>query len=102
MRVAVLVFGVCLLAIGCYAYLGRGAEAMYRRVPIGPFVNVVHGQIPYGAGFSAIGMAMFLKTGWVSDVLSLCGLGCMAVGVILWFWHPYALRPRWLRNAWGD
>ncbi|TME35812.1 MAG: hypothetical protein E6I61_16530 [Chloroflexi bacterium] len=102
MGLAALVFGLCLLGMGLYGYVGQGAVTMYRRIPIGPFVNIVYSEVPYGLGFTALGLAMILKTGTLSDVLALAGLGCMAVGVILGFWHPYADRPHWLRDAWGD
>jgi hypothetical protein len=63
---------------------------------------VVYGQIPYGLPVIAGGMAMVVHLPGITDALWYATLGFAVIGMLLWFWHPYPIRPKWLRNAWGN
>ena len=93
-------FGLFLAAMGVYAYVGERAAYIHRFH--GPFVNVVYSYLPFGLGFALIGVALMMGSSPLAGPLVIVALALMVFGMILWFWHPYWVRPRWLRNSWGD
>ncbi len=99
-KIAIIAFGLIASYMGIYAYVGKGAARIHRYH--GPFVNVVYSYLPYGIGFTLVGLAILIRNGpWVGPLV-IVAFALMAFGIILWFWHPYWIRPRWLRNSWGD
>lgn len=91
---------MAMMGWGVYCYLGASAARVHRI--IGPFVNVVYGYIPYGLGCVIIGTGTVMGRGPLSGAFAIVALVLVASGILLWFWHPYWIRPKWLRNAWGD
>ena len=97
---AIIAFGLFAAAMGIYAYVGKRAAHIHRYH--GPFVNVVYSSLPYGLGFTLVGLAISIGSGPLVGPLVLAAFALMVSGMVLWFWHPYWIRPKWLRNSWGD
>jgi hypothetical protein len=87
-------------AAGIYAYVGKGAARFFRF--LGPFVNIVYGYIPYGVAFTLGGLAILFGAGPWTGPLWIGTFALATLGIVLWFWHPYRIRPKWLRNSFGD
>jgi hypothetical protein len=96
----IIAFGLFATAMGIYAYVGKHAARLHRYH--GPFVNVVYSYLPYGLAFTLIGLAIITGPGPWDGPLVLAGFALATFGIILWFWHPNWIRPKWLRNSWGD
>ncbi len=58
----------------------------------------VQGCLPYGAGLMLVGFAALIHHGLLGVVLLTAGMGLMGSGLIMVFWLPYRLMPKWLRN----
>ena|SRR5437016_6173316 len=99
-KLLIIAFGLLLTGAGIYAYVGKNAAWLHRYH--GPFVNGVYSYLPYGLGFTLIGLAVLAGPAPWAGPLVLAAFVLMLVGIILWFWHPYWIRPKWLRNSWGD
>jgi hypothetical protein len=90
--------GLLLAIAGLYAYVGKHAAGFYRfflRVRGGYYVQ---GCLPYGVGLMLVGLAALIHHGLLAVVLLTAGMGLMGSGLIMVFWLPYRLRPKWLRN----
>ena len=99
-KLLIIAVGLFVTAMGIYAYVGKSAARIHRYH--GPFVNIVYGYLPYGLGFTLIGLAVLAGPAAWGGALVLAAFALMLVGIILWFWHPYWIRPKWLRNSRGD
>lgn len=96
----VIAFGVFLICWGIYCYVGPNAARLNRVV--GPFVNIIYSYIPFGLSCTIVGSTMLIGRGPLVGPLIIVALPIMALGLLLWFWHPHWIRPTWLRNDWGD
>jgi hypothetical protein len=96
----ILAFGLFLTLAGIYAYVGKRAARFHRYH--GPFVNIVYSYLPYGLAVILFGLAFLAGSGPLVGPLVIVAFALAAFGLILWFWHPYWIKPRWLRNSRGD
>ena len=73
------------------AFLSR-EQAAATTVPAAPTNGM-------GLAFLCEGIGLLIPYRPLSDFLLVAGLGFALISVVLWYWHPMAIRPRWMRNA---
>lgn len=90
--------GLLLAVAGLYTYVGKHAAGFYYFFHRARGYHA-QGCLPYGAGLMLAGFAAVLvRHGPLASVLVIAGLGLMLSGLIMVFWLPYRLMPKWLRD----
>jgi len=105
-RGAVVLAGVILmLGAGTHLYLRRelprGWVIFFNALPF-YYRGNVYALIPYGVGFSLIGIGALIARQPYLNVFVMAGLACCMVGVGSVIWHPNWIRPRSMRGPGGD
>jgi hypothetical protein len=98
--IAIVIFGLVVLAFGVWDYSGYGRHTSAKRLWM--FIWLLYAEIPLGLCFTLVGVGALISQHPITDLLMVIGLGVGAVGVVLIFLHPKWVRPIWLRGPLGD
>jgi len=98
--IAIVIFGLVVLAFGVWDYSGYGRHTSAKRLWM--FIWLLYAEIPLGLCFTLVGLGALISQHPITDWLMVIGLASGCVGIVLVFWHPKSVRPIWLRGPLGD